>query len=114
MRRRIWAIFIEIFFLGDTPFVSDRSEDSLMKRFAWIQEQTTKFNAAYDKIKKRKVSVLGVADMLTQSLVLFKMANEQITSTWSIVGGRSSISPSGMVYMHPMTPTTPESPMYLM
>jgi hypothetical protein len=39
-----------------------------MKRFAWIQEQTTKLNAAYDKIKNRKVGVLGVADMMTQSL----------------------------------------------
>jgi hypothetical protein len=65
MRRRIWAIFIEKNNLGDTPFVSDRSEDSLMKRFAWIQEQTTKLNAPYDKIKNRKVGVLGVADMMT-------------------------------------------------
>jgi hypothetical protein len=39
-----------------------------MKRFAWIQEQTTKLNAAYDKINNRKVVVLGVVDMMTQSL----------------------------------------------
>jgi hypothetical protein len=68
IRIRIWAIFIEKKNLGDTPFVSDRSEDSLRKRFAWIQEQTTKLNAAYDKIKNRKVGVLGVADMMTQYL----------------------------------------------
>jgi hypothetical protein len=35
-----------------------------------------KFNAAYDKIKKRNVIFLGVADMMTQSLRLFKTANK--------------------------------------
>jgi hypothetical protein len=34
--------------LGDNPIVSDRSEVSLTKRCAWIQEQTTKFNTAYN------------------------------------------------------------------
>nr|XP_051211849.1 flocculation protein FLO11-like [Lolium perenne] len=35
---------------------SDQSEDSLTKRWAWIQEKITKFNATYDKTKKRKIA----------------------------------------------------------
>jgi hypothetical protein len=57
--------------------VSDRSEPSLAKRWAWIQEQTTKFNTAYDNMKKRKAGGLGIADMMTQYLGQFKVANKQ-------------------------------------
>jgi hypothetical protein len=63
--------------LGDPPFLSDRSEASFTKRWAWIQKQTTKFNAAYEKMMKHKVSGLGVADLMTQSLGQFNAANEQ-------------------------------------
>jgi hypothetical protein len=35
------------------------------------------FNAAFEKMKMRKASVLGVSDFVTQNFVQFKMANEQ-------------------------------------
>jgi hypothetical protein len=63
--------------LSDHSFVSDQSEVSLTKTWAWIQEKITNFNAAYDMMKKRKVSDLGIADFMTQSLGQFKIMNDQ-------------------------------------
>ncbi|XP_071683567.1 uncharacterized protein [Lolium perenne] len=75
--KKIYNYFHEHKHLGGTPFLSDRSEASLTKRWTWIQEQTNKFNAAYENMKKRKVAALGIADLMTQSLGQFKVANEQ-------------------------------------
>lgn len=61
--------------MGDHPFVSERSEACLTKRWALIQEQCTKFIAACEKMKKRKVSGLGVGDLVVQALGQFKVAN---------------------------------------
>jgi hypothetical protein len=96
--------------LGDHPFVSDRSEASLTKRWAWIQERTTKFNAAYDKMKKCKVNGLGVANLMTQSLGQFKIANDQKDFNLVHFGWRSRIVPSSTTYMLPMMPMRPVSP----
>jgi hypothetical protein len=45
--------------LGERPFESDHSEASVTKRWGFIQEKCTNFNAAYDQVKKQKVSDLG-------------------------------------------------------
>jgi hypothetical protein len=57
--------------------VSARTEALLTKRCTWIQKHTAKFTATYDKMKRLTVSGLGVADLMTQSLDQFKVANEQ-------------------------------------
>jgi hypothetical protein len=56
-------------------FASDRSEVSLRKRWKLIQEQCTKFNASYDHMKKRKVSGIGLADLMIKAMGHFKVAN---------------------------------------
>jgi hypothetical protein len=43
----------------------------------FIQEQGTKFNAAYDQVKKRKVSGIGVGDLVFQALAQFKASQQQ-------------------------------------
>jgi hypothetical protein len=77
--KKIYNYFHEHNHLVIHLFLSYRSEASLTRRWAWIQERTTKFSAAYEKMKKHKVSGLCVANLMTQSLGQFKVAKSKRT-----------------------------------
>lgn len=77
--RKVFNYFHEHKNLGDHPFDSDRSEASLQKRWALIQEQCTKFNNSYDQMRRKKQSGYGVEDLPTQAMGHFSVANKRKT-----------------------------------
>jgi hypothetical protein len=74
--RKIYNYFHEHKHLGEHPFESNRSENSITKRWQFIVEQCTLFTASYDHVKKRQVSGLGVGDLVFQALAWFKAAHK--------------------------------------
>jgi hypothetical protein len=74
--RKIYNYFHERKHLGEHPFENNRSENSITKRWQLITEQCTKFTAAYDHVKKQRVSGLGVGDLVFQALARFKAAHK--------------------------------------
>jgi hypothetical protein len=56
--KSIFNYFHKYKHLGDHPFEIDQSEASITKRWAFIQEQCTKFNVAYEQKKRKWVGAL--------------------------------------------------------
>ena len=55
-----------------TNFGCDRNENSLQKKWAFIQSSCNKKIGAYDDIKGRSVSGIRIKDMVFHALALFK------------------------------------------
>jgi hypothetical protein len=86
--RKIFDYFHEHKNLGEHPFENDQSEASITKRWGFIQEQCTKFSAAYDQVKKRKVSGVGMGRE-TWRIKLWpnsRLPTNKNRSSWFIVG----------------------------
>jgi hypothetical protein len=62
--------------LGEHPFESDCNGNTLIKRWSFITEQCTKFNALYNMMKKGNISGIGVGDLVFQVLGNLRVANQ--------------------------------------
>jgi hypothetical protein len=62
--------------LGEHPFESDCNENTLIKRWSFITEQCTKFNASYNMMKKGNISGIGVGELVFQVLGNLRVANQ--------------------------------------